>query len=119
MPSSATITLLGHLARDVELRKAGEYNIVGNAIPVTDKTKGGGETTTWYDVTFWGRDAEAVANFCAKGALLLINGSLSTRSYKAKDGTDKVTPTVKVSSFKIIDGKKDREQADENLADRF
>lgn len=118
MPSSATITLLGHLAKEVEVRQAGQYKVVNNSIPVTDKSKAG-EVTTWYDVTFWGKDADVVSTWCGKGALLLINGSLSTRTWKSKEGQDRVTPTVKVTSFKIIDGKKDKAESDENLADRF
>ena len=44
------------------------------------------ESTTWHRVTGWNRTAELMSEKLAKGARVLIEGSLQYRKYEDKEG---------------------------------
>ena len=102
MPSVNRVVLLGHLGRDAELRFTPSGKSVLNfSVATSDKWKNANgepqERTEWTNVVYWGKMAESVAPLLRKGSLAYVEGQKETRSYKAKDGTDKTAVEVKAS----------------------
>lgn len=93
MASYNRVILIGNLTRDPELR----YTPSGMAVTdiglaVNDRKKGQNgewvEETTFVDITLWGRTAEVVSEYCAKGKPLMVEGRLKLDTWET-DGQKK------------------------------
>lgn len=84
-----SVTLLGRLGKDPEVKYTQSGKTVCNASLATEKSWKKGDdwvkTTTWTKVVAWGRPAEALGGG-AKGNLVLIQGGLTNRSWENKEG---------------------------------
>jgi len=105
-----SVTLYGNLARDPELR----YTPSGQATASTaiavsqrwkDKDGQKKEKTTFINLVFWGKSAELVQQYFAKGAPILVQGRLDIRSYE-KDGLKRSYTSVVVKDFFFTSGRK-------------
>jgi len=81
MPTFNSVTLVGHLTRDPELRYTPQGAAVSDfSVAVHRKfTKKDGEKVdevSFIDVTAWNRQAEIVAEFLKKGRAVLVSGRL-------------------------------------------
>ncbi len=47
------------------------------------------ERTEWHNITVWGKQGEACAQYLKKGSSVYIEGRISYREYEAKDGSGK------------------------------
>ena len=65
------------------------------------------ERTEWVRAVMWGKGAEAFAQYTKKGSKVYVEGKLTTRKWQDKDGSDRYTTEVNVSSFEFLDGKSD------------
>lgn len=81
-----TITIVGHLGGDPEMR----YTPAGKAVTnfsvavdasYNDAAGAAVKQTTWFRVAAWGKLAEACAAYLAKGKLVLVEGRVSARAY--------------------------------------
>lgn len=94
MPSSAYITLVGHLAADPTTRHTPSgMQVTTFSIPVNSKS-GDKESVTWWRITAFSKQAEFVQNNLVKGDLIQVMGSPKTNEYQAKDGTTKTSLEV-------------------------
>ena len=93
MASFNRVILMGNLTRDPELR----YTPSGMAVTdiglaVNDRKKSSSgewvDETTFVDITLWGRTAEVVSEYCAKGKPLLVEGRLKLDTWET-DGQKK------------------------------
>ena len=80
-----SVTLIGNLTRDPEIREAGESKVVSMGLAETREGKDGEKTPQFYDVEAWGDLAEHVAASLAKGDLVIAAGKLRYDSYE-KEG---------------------------------
>ncbi|MCI6156689.1 MAG: single-stranded DNA-binding protein [Peptoniphilaceae bacterium] len=62
-------------------------------------------TADFINVVCWGRLAENVNNFTAKGKRVLVEGRIQTGSYQAQDGTRRYTTDVIANNVEFIDWK--------------
>ena len=88
------VIIAGNLTRDPELRYTVNKKSYANftvAVNNTWKNANGElqETTDYINVVAWGAQAETVVKYLKKGSPVLVEGSIRTRSYDAKDGTGK------------------------------
>jgi len=108
------VIIAGRLTRDPELRytQAGTANTyVGLAINNRRKDKNTGEwkdDATFVDCKAWGKTAENINQYFSKGRQIMIEGSLRSFSWEAKDGSGKRSKTeVHIESFHFLsDGNK-------------
>ncbi len=105
MSSINSVTLIGRLTRDVELRYTPNGTAVATfSLAVDDRpAKNGDKRTNFPRIVVWGKLAETVANFLSKGRLAGISGHLATRSYEAKDGTRHYVAEVVASQVQFLD----------------
>lgn len=85
----------GRMVKDPELKfTQGKGNAVVTFTIAVDDGFGDKKTTDFIPVVVWGKAAEAVANNCAKGSKVLVNGKIKTRNYEGKNGRVYVTEVV-------------------------
>lgn len=109
MASFNSVTLLGNLTRDVEMKHtAGGTSVANCGIAVSDKYKKGDEwveTVCFVDLTFWGRTAEIASEYLGKGSQVLIHGKLKLDTWE-KDGKKNYKHSVTVEQMTML-GKRD------------
>lgn len=87
--------LKGRLVADPELKfTQGKGTAVATFKIAVDKGFGSNKKTAFIPVVVWGKNAEAVAKYTKKGSLILVRGSIETRSYDGKNGKVYVTEVV-------------------------
>ncbi|MFG0325753.1 MAG: single-stranded DNA-binding protein [Phycisphaerales bacterium JB037] len=103
------VFLMGNLTRDVEVRHTpGGQAVatVGLAVNRRYKTQSGEqrEETTFVDCDAWGRTAEVMAQYLAKGRPVFIEGRLKLDQWQDQQGNNRSKLKVVVESFQFVDG---------------
>lgn len=85
------VFLVGNLTRDPELRNLPSGAAVASFGMATNrvwKNQQGEkqEDVQFHNIVVFGRQAEIVSQYLAKGSLILVEGRIQTRSWEGKDG---------------------------------
>lgn len=86
--------IIGNLTRDPELRalpsgiQVASMSVATNRV-WKDKNGARQESTDYHNVVVFGRQAETSAQYLKKGASVLVEGRMQTRSWDAQDGQKK------------------------------
>lgn len=104
------VILMGNLTRDVELKHTPSNMAVaeiGLAVNRRFRTKDGEnrEETTFVDCEAWGRTAEVMSQYLAKGRPVFIEGRLKLDQWQDKEGNNRSKLRVVVESFQFIDSR--------------
>jgi len=102
------VLLLGNLTRDVELRHTSGNQAVANiGLAVNRRFRGAdGESrdeTTFIDCEAWGRTAETMSRYLAKGRPVFIEGRLRLDQWQDKDGNNRSKLKVVIENFQFVD----------------
>jgi single-strand DNA-binding protein len=105
------VLLLGNLGADPEFRvTSGGQQVLKMRLATSetylDRNRVRQEKTEWHNVVIWGKRAEALNKFLAKGARLFVEGSLRTSSYDDRDGNKRYRTEVIASNI-ILAGRGD------------
>ncbi len=105
------VLLMGNLTRDVELKYTQSNMAVGSfglAVNHKYKTASGEarEEVMFVDCDAWGKTAEIMQKYCAKGRPVFIEGRLRLDTWQDKnDGTKRSKLKVVVENFQFVDSK--------------
>ena len=105
------VILIGNLGGDPEVRYTPNGSAVANATLATSETwrdKQSGELqdrTEWHRVVFFGRLAEIVGEYLRKGSKVYVEGSLRTRKWQDKTGTDRYTTEIIANEMHMLDSR--------------
>lgn len=108
MASVNKVIIVGNLGKDPETRTFPSGDQVTNfSVATTDKWKDKAtgemkEATEWHRVNCFGRLAEIAAQYLKKGSQVYIEGSLRTRKWVDKDGTDKYSTEVRADQMQMF-----------------
>jgi len=107
MPNLNRVLLIGNLTRDPELKYLPSGTAVcefGLAINRKWKGKDGNQQdeTCFVDCQAWARSGEIIAEYCAKGKPLFIEGRLKLDSWEGRDGTKRSKLRVVVENFQLL-----------------
>lgn len=85
------VFIVGRITADPQLRTTpGGQSVTSFGVATNrvwrDKSNQKQEETEFHNVVAWGRQAEVATQFLKKGALVLIEGRLRTRSWEDKQG---------------------------------
>jgi len=103
------VFLMGNLTRDVELRHLPSDMAVANiglAVNRRYRTKDGEnrEETTFVDCEAWGRTAEVMSQYLAKGRPVFIEGRLKLDQWQDRDsGQNRSKLKVVIDNFQFVD----------------
>lgn len=104
------VMLMGNLTRDIELRHTNSNLAIakiGLAVNRRWKDQNGEqrEETTFVDCEAFGRTAEVMSQYLAKGRPVFIEGRLKLDQWEDKEGQKRSKMVVVVEGFQFIDSK--------------
>lgn len=104
------VVLVGRLTRDPEQKTTPNGTSVCDfSIAVDRRVKQeGGQDADFFRVTAWGKTAEFVGRYLAKGRLVAVDGRLQQRKYTAQDGTTREVVEVIAENVQGLDRPTDR-----------
>ncbi len=102
-----TVILIGNLGKDPDMSYTSSGIAVTKfslAVTRSEKAQSGEwqKETDWYSITAWGRDAETCNNYLKKGSKVYVEGSLSQRKYKDRNGVERLSIDVKLSRMENL-----------------
>jgi single-stranded DNA-binding protein len=62
------------------------------------------EETQWHRIVVWGRQAESCSRYLKKGEKVLVEGSVRSRKYTAKDGSDRYAFEIQAENVHFLGG---------------
>jgi single-strand DNA-binding protein len=106
------VILLGNLTRDPELRHTPQTNMavanIGLAVNRRWRDQGGEqrEETTFVDCEAWGKTAETMCQYLAKGRPVFVEGRLKLDTWQDKQsGENRSKLKVVVENFQFVDSR--------------
>jgi single-strand DNA-binding protein len=107
MGSFNKIIIVGYLGRDPEMRHTPQGTAVCDFSVATterrkDKSGESQESTTWFRVSLFGRQAEVASQYLTKGRQVYVEGQLSQRDWTDKDGNARVSLEVRGTEIQFL-----------------
>ena len=101
------VQLIGNVGQEPEVKTIGEGKKVANITIATNdyyfNDKGDKvEQTEWHRVVAWGKVAELIEKYVAKGKEIAIEGKLTHRSYDDKDGNKRYVTEVVANDILLL-----------------
>lgn len=100
-----SVAEFGRIGRDAELRYTGSGDAVCSipvAVDYGRKGQDGKKPSQWYEVTLWGKQAEALAQYLTKGKQVFFVGSdLNVQTFSKNDGTQGVKLVCRCAEIKF------------------
>lgn len=97
MSDLAKLTILGRLTRDAELRQAGDTPVCAFSVAV--KVYGQDEAT-FYNVSFFGKRGEGLAEHLSKGQQVVVVGDFKIRQYE-HNGEHRISPEIRADNVEF------------------
>ncbi len=107
-----SVTLVGCMAGDAELRYTPNNQAVATfrlAVNRNFKSQNGEREADFINCVIWRQQAENLANWAKKGALIGITGRIQTRNYDNQQGQRVYVTEVVADNFQLLESRKDRE----------
>lgn len=102
------VVLVGRMTKDPELRYTPNNQAVATfslAVNRNFKGQNGEREADFINCVIWRQQAENLANWAKKGALIGITGRIQTRSYENQQGQRVYVTEVVADSFQLLESK--------------
>jgi single-strand DNA-binding protein len=96
-----SLTIVGNVTRDPEVRTTASGKTVANFSVAVNNKIGGKESTDYFRVTAWERQAEIVEQYVRKGSLVMITGRVTLDEYENKEGVKHASMVVTASTLTL------------------
>lgn len=106
------VSLVGRLTADPQLRYTPNNQAVATftlAVNRNFKSQNGEREADFINCVIWRQQAENLANWVKKGALIGIAGRIQTRNYENQQGQRVYVTEVVANDFQLLESRKDRE----------
>ena len=107
-----SVTLIGFVSRDPEIKEVGGVKCATFSLPTTKKFKGKDgniqEKTQWHNIVAWRTQADIVEKYVKKGTQLFIDGEIDYHSWES-NGEKKYMTNIVVNSLQLLGGKNSQE----------
>lgn len=106
------VVLVGRMTKDAELRYTPSNVAVATftlAVNRNRKNENGEREADFINVVIWRQQAENLANWAKKGALIGVTGRIQTRSYDNQQGQRVYVTEVVAESFQLLESRASRE----------
>lgn len=110
------VVLTGRITRNLELKQTNNNNSSLNitlAVERNFKDQSGQKQTDFISCKAFGKSAETIAQYCQKGDLIGITGSIQTGSYQKQDGSTVYKTDVMVNELIFFPKPKQDNQANQ------
>lgn len=105
------VILMGRITQDLELKTtASGISVTSFSIAVDRNYVKQGEErqTDFINVVCWRKQAEFVCRYFEKGSMIAVEGQLQTRTYQAKDGSNRYVTEVVADSVSFTGEKREQ-----------
>lgn len=112
-----SVCLVGRMTRDAELKYTASNIAVATfslAVNRNFKDANGERETDFINCVIWRQQAENLANWAKKGALIGITGRIQTRSYENQQGQRVYVTEVVAENFQMLESRAVREGGNAN-----
>ncbi|GET18352.1 single-stranded DNA-binding protein [Ligilactobacillus agilis] len=96
------VQLIGRIAQDLELRKTQNDRAWLSFSLALNEYSNGEQHTTFIDCVAWQRNAEILAQYAHKGALIGLEGRLQRRNYTDRNGQNRSIVEVVVNHVELL-----------------
>lgn len=106
------VVLVGRITRDPELRYTPQNQAVATfslAVNRQFKNANGEREADFINCVIWRQQAENLANWAKKGALIGVTGRIQTRNYENQQGQRVYVTEVVADSFQMLESRSARE----------
>ena len=106
------VVLVGRMTKDAELRYTPSNVAVATftlAVNRNRKNENGEREADFINCVIWRQQAENLANWAKKGALIGVTGRIQTRSYDNQQGQRVYVTEVVAESFQLLESRTARE----------
>nr|DAY36916.1 MAG TPA: Single strand binding protein [Caudoviricetes sp.] len=106
-----SVVLVGRLTKDPELRYTPSNQAVSTfslAVNRNFKSQNGEREADFINCVIWRQQAENLANWAKKGALIGITGRIQTRNYENQQGQRVYVTEVVAENFQLLESQKER-----------
>lgn len=115
MGSLNSVTIIGNLGRDAELRYTPGGNAVASFSVATtsawkDQAGVKKEQTEWHRIVLWGKTAEALTEYLRKGKQVCVQGRLQTRKWTDKEKIERQTTEIVAHNVVLLGSRNDGAQ---------
>lgn len=104
------VCIMGRITRDLELRRTQDGTAVTSFTVAVDddfKSKATGEKKTYFlNVVAWRQSAEFVCKYFGKGRMVVVEGKLTVRDWKDKDGNNRRNTEIIADNIYFGDSKR-------------
>ena len=103
--------LVGHMTDNAKLRYTPSNQAVATftlAVNRNFKSQNGEREADFINCVIWRQQAENLANWAKKGALIGITGRIQTRNYENQQGQRVYVTEVVAEQFQLLEGQKER-----------
>lgn len=111
--SYQSITILGNLTRDAEVRQVGQSQVAKIGVAVSEKFRKQdgtiGESTEFFDVEVW--DKAGVYPYLTKGVSVLIIGQIKTEKWQDQSGQNREAKKVRAQVIQLCGGRPQQQAA--------
>ena len=117
-----SVCLVGRMTRDAELKYTGNNIAVASfslAVNRNFKDANGEREADFINCVIWRQQAENLANWAKKGALIGITGRIQTRSYENQQGQRVYVTEVVAENFQMLESRAAREGGSANQGNAF
>lgn len=99
------VTLIGRVARDIDLRKTQSGASVATIVVAVDRdfVSDGKREADFINVEVWNKVAEYCFNNIEKGRLISVQGSIRTNRYETKDGQKRTNFIVRANRITTLE----------------
>lgn len=106
-----TCHFIGNIGQDPELRTTNSGTKVCSLnMAVRGKDK---DSTIWVPLTFWGKTAELLGQYCQKGSKLAVTARFEMQDWQDKDNNKRQSPKFNVYEMEFL-GSKTQDQPQQN-----
>ncbi len=115
MASLNMVQLIGRLGKDPETRYSQNgapvcrFNVATDE-SYSDRNGNRVQKTEWHSVTAFQKLAENCGQYLAKGSLVYVEGSLTTRKWQDQQGNDRYSTEIKAQRVQFLDRKESQGQ---------
>ncbi|CYV21980.1 single-stranded DNA-binding protein [Streptococcus suis] len=112
------VVLVGRMTRDAELRYTPSNQAVATftlAVNRNFKNQDGEREADFVNCVIWRQQAENLANWAKKGALIGITGRIQTRSYDNQQGQRVYVTEVVAESFQLLESRGQQSNSQDGL----
>lgn len=116
MSSVNKAIILGNVGKDPEVRFLPDGKATANLSVATssswkDKSGEKQESTEWHRISAFGKLAEIIGEYVKKGSQIYIEGRITTRKWKDKEGVERYSTEIIADQMQMLGGRGEKSEA--------